>query len=383
MHISERELDLPESVIAQLIEIAGKRRDIISLSYGEPDFNAPKPITVYARKIVHKATHYAPPSGLPEFKRAIARKLRSENKIKCSEDNIIVTCGSQEALLLGLLCTLDVSEQVIISNPTFLGYKPTAQLLDIFPVYVDTYEDNNWNIDPDLIKKAIDTKKTKAIIINSPGNPTGNVLSRKTLEEIADIAVEHDLWIFSDEAYEKIVYDAKHVSIASLNGMEKYTITLQTFSKSYAMPGFRIGYAAVPKDLVEVMAKTHIYTTISAPMISQMVGVKALSLPKKYVNKMVNSYRSRRDYMIKRLNEIGLSATKPDGAFYIFVSVKDYAKNSVEFSRALLKKERVAVIPGSEFGSNGNGYIRLSYATDIKLIENGMDRIEKFLHQKK
>ena len=379
VHISERELQLPDAIIGKLQEIAAEHKEIISLGIGEPDFITPKPILSYVNKIINKSTHYSSPQGVKELREAIARKLKKDNKINADPDGVIVTCGSQEALFIAILSSLDPSEQVIVQNPGYLGYIPAIELADATPIHIKLEEEDNFEINPDRIKEAVDKKKTKAIILNTPANPTGNVLSKKTLEKIADIAVENDLYIFSDEAYEKLVYDKKHISIGSLNGMEKYIVTFQTFSKSYAMCGFRLGYAHGPKELIKAMSKSSHYVTLCAPTISQLLGVKALSLPNKYIQSMVNEYNRRRKFIVKRLNEIGLKTNMPNGAFYTFSNIKHITNNSMKFSQDLLKKAKVAVVPGSEFVKYGEGYIRCSYAADIKLIGKAMDRIEKFV----
>lgn len=378
-HVSEREAELPPAMIGQLLEIAVEKKGIISLGPGEPDFPAPKPIVDYTKKIAGKCNHYSPPGGRHELKEAIAKKLKKENKIRCTEDNIIVTTGSQEALMLGIAASLDVSEQVIIPSPSFLGYLPTAEIFTTQPVTVPLSESNGWEIDPDEIRKVADKKRTGALIINTPANPTGNVLSRKTIEEIADVAVEFDFYVFSDEAYEKIIYDKKHVSIGSLNGMQDYAVTLQTFSKSYAMCGYRLGYACGPAEIIAAMAKMQPYSTISAPTISQLLGIRALKMGGRYTNQMVKEYRRRRDLIVKRLNETGLHTKKPDGAFYAFANIKKFDRSSTRFAKQLITKAKVAVMPGVEFGRFGEGYVRCSYATDYGLIEKAMDRVEKFL----
>ena len=378
MHkISERSNQLPDAVIGKLIEISAKDKNVLSLGPGEPDFPAPKPIIDYTKRIADKVNHYSPPGGRIDLKNSIVKKLKKENKIKCSPENVMVTSGSQEAILLSIAATLDVSEQIIIPNPSFLAYLPTVEMFNAFAKFLELKEQENFEINPDRIKKLIDKKKTNAILINTPSNPTGTVIKKKTLEELCDIAIENDIYIFSDEAYEKIIYNAKHISVGSLNGMEKYVLTFQTFSKTYAMCGYRLGYVCGPKDLIEIMTKTHVYSTICAPTISQMLGVKALSLPKKYIDNMVNEYKRRRDLLVKRLNEIGLHTIKPKGAFYTFSKIPE--KNSLNFSKKLLKKEKVAVVPGSEFGSFGQGFIRCSYATDYKIIEKAVDKIENFV----
>jgi len=378
--ISDRELELPDAVIGKLLKLAVEDKSIISLGPGEPDFIAPKPIRDYTKKIVDKATHYGAPQGNIELREAICKKLRKENKIKANPENVIVTCGSQEAVFISLLTSLDVADQVIIPNPSYLVYTPAVELVNGVPVFLELKEEENWEINPDRLRKLISKKKTHGIIINTPSNPLGSVLSKNILEEIADIAVENDLYVFADEAYEKLIYDKKHVSIGSLNGMEDYVITFQTFSKSYAMCGYRLGYAVGPEKLITAMNKVSHYVTLSAPTISQLVGVKALSISNKYIEVMRREYDRRRKFIVKRLNEIGLETREPYGAFYTFSNIKNLTKKkSYDFAKDLLKKSKVAVVPGTEFGKFGEGYIRCSYATDINKIKIAMDRIEKFV----
>ena len=245
-HLSERELDLPHLEFPKIFARVVNDKSIISLGPGEPDFKAPKPLLDYAKKILSKSTHYSEPQGMFQLREALCRKLKKENKINTNPENIVLTCGSQEALFSALLTTIDPTEQVLIPSPGYLGYLPAIELVNGNPIYYPLEEKDKFEINPDNIKSLIDKKKTKAIIINSPSNPTGNVLSKKVLEELAGIAVENDLYIFSDEAYQHLIYEDKHISIASLNGMKNYVITFQTFSKSYAMCGFRLGYAVGP-----------------------------------------------------------------------------------------------------------------------------------------
>lgn len=379
VHISERETGLPEAVIGKLLKIAAEDKSVLSLGPGEPDFPAPQPIVDFTRSAAAVCNHYSPPGGRHELKEALVRKLKKENKIDATPANIMVTCGSQEALLLATACTLDVSEQIIIPNPSFLGYLPTFELFNAFPVALELREDEGWEINPDRLKQLIDRKKTKAIMINTPSNPTGNVLSRKVLEEIADLAVEYDLYIFSDEAYEKLVYGKKNYSIGSFNGMGHYVATFQTFSKSFAMCGYRVGYAVGPRNLIEAMTKTHIYTTLCAPTISQMVATRALGIDKKYIERMVNEYDRRRKFLVKRLQDMGLATVMPHGAFYTFSNITGIHDNSFELAYDLLKHAKVAVVPGREFGRHGEGYIRCSYATEYATIVKAMDALEKYI----
>ena len=346
--ISNRELELPDAVIGKLLKLAVEDKSIISLGPGEPDFITPKPIRDYTKKIIDKATHYGAPQGNIELREAICKKLKKDNKIKANPENVIVTCGSQEAIFVALLTSLDVAEQVIIPNPSYLVYTPAVELVNGVPVFLELKENENWEINPDRLKKLVNKKKTHGIIINTPSNPLGSVLSKKILEEIADIAVENDLWIFADEAYEKLIYDKKHISIGSLNGMEEYVVTFHTFSKSYAMCGYRLGYAIGPEKLINAMTKVSHYVTLSAPTISQLVGVKALSIANKYIEDMRKEYDRRRKFIVKRLNGIGLQTKMPYGAFYTFSNIKHLSKNSYRFAQELLNKSKVAVVPGAE-----------------------------------
>jgi len=349
------------------------------LGAGEPDFDLPKPLVAETKKQANSINHYAPPGGLTQLKEAICKKIKKDNKIRANPDNVVVTCGSQEALLIASAVTLDVSEQILLPNPGFMGFLPTVELFNAGVRYYKVNEDTSFEPDPDEMKKQI-TKKTRVILLNSPANPTGNVIRKKILEEIADLAVEHDLAVFSDEAYEKIIYNnTKHVSIGSLNGMKDYTFTFQSFSKSFAMCGFRLGYVVAPEKFANAIKDTHIYTTISAPTLSQKVGIKALSLPQKYTNVMVKEYAKRRKVIVGRLNDMGLSTPNPKGAFYTFSNIGK--RNSKKFAFDLLKKHKVAVVPGIDFGSNGEGFIRCSFATKLPIIETAMDRLEKFVQR--
>ncbi len=380
VHLSEREEQLPDQVIEKLIEIMVEHPSVLSLGPGEPDFALPKPLIAEVKRLSNQVNHYSPAGGLHELKEAICRKVRRDNKIKANPANVAVTCGSQEALLLAAACTLDVSEQILLPNPGFMGFLPSFELFNAGIRFYNLKEENAFEPDPDEMARKIDKKKTRVILLNSPANPTGNVISKKILEEIADIAVDNDLAIFSDEAYEKILYDgAKHVSIGSLNGMGDRVFTFQSFSKTFAMCGFRLGYVIAPEKAASAIKKTHVYTSICAPTISQKLGLKALSLPAKYTNDMVKEYDRRRKVIVRRLNEMGLSTPNPKGAFYTFSNIKHISKNSKKFAFDLLKKQKVAVVPGSDFGTEGEGYIRCSFATKLPIIEKALDRIEKFV----
>ncbi|MBN2043222.1 MAG: pyridoxal phosphate-dependent aminotransferase [Candidatus Aenigmarchaeota archaeon] len=378
--ISERETELPVSTIGELIKLAEEGKGIISLGPGEPDFDSPKNIISEAcKKLKSGFTHYSPPGGRADLREEISKKLRRENKIDVSPDHVVVTCGSTECILLSLVCMIDPGEGVLIPDPGFLAYKPTVEILNGMPLSVPHHERDGFQFNVEEAKRVIVPEKTNVIIINTPSNPTGVVFGKKILEEIADFAIENDLIIISDEAYEKFVYDdERHVSIGSLNGMSERVITLQSFSKTYAMPGFRIGYAAGPENLINAMERVHIYSSICAPTLSQIAAIEALRGPQGSINKMASEYDRRRKMMIRRLNDIpGFSCVNPKGAFYAFPNIKKFKMDSLKFSRWLLKEAMVAVVPGTEFGKMGEGYVRCSYATGYGKIETALDRIEK------
>ena len=385
VHISEREQELPELEIGKLLEIAVEHKEIISLGPGEPDFPAPKEIIAYTKKIADKVNHYSPPGGRKELKEAIIKKLKKDNNIIAKPENIVVTCGSQDALMMAGACCLDAGEEIILPNPGYMAFLSTFELFNAAPGFVELKEEDGYTMNPEEIERQIVPRKTQAILINSPANPTGNVLSRKILEEIADIAVEHDLWIFSDEAYEKIVYDdAKHISIGSLNGMDEYTMTFQSLSKTAAMCGYRVGYVVAPEQMAHALKEVHVLTTICSPTISQMLATKALSLGDKYVKQMVKEYDRRRKLIIPRLNEMGISTPWPKGAFYAFGNITSFERSSKTFCLNMLKKAKVAAVPGIDFGRFGEGHVRFSFATKYDRIEKALDRMEKFMkHYKK
>jgi len=382
--ISERCLHLPSSNFDKIMKMAIENKNVISLGPGEPDFVTPEHIKEAAIIAIDKGyTHYSPIGGRAETKEAIAKKLKKDNGIDASPEEIVVTCGSQEALYLATLSLVDPGEKIIVPDPGFLAYIPMVETVSATPVSLPLREENGFEFDPGELERLID-QRTKVIIINSPSNPTGGILKKKTLEKLADIAIQHDLVIFSDEAYEKLVYDGKkHISMASLNGMNDRVLTFQSFSKTYAMAGFRIGYVAGPIDLIKAMTRLHIYTTVSAPTVSQIAAVEALNGSQKCVEEMRKEYDRRRKLITKRLEEMPkISSLKPEGAFYAFPNISKLGMSSVEASNFFLKKAKVLVVPGSEFGRWGKGYIRMSYATAYEKIEEAMDRIESAVRKK-
>jgi len=369
--------------IEESLRILEQYPEIISLGAGEPDFPAPPNVIKSAEKFLERGyTHYSSLQGRHELREELVKKLKKDNKINVNSEQIIITCGSKEAILLSILALVNPKEEVIVPDPGYIAYRPIVELINSIAKSLPLRESDNFEVHPEILKKSI-TRKTKLIIINTPSNPTGTVLSKKGLEEIADIAVEKNLMIMSDEAYEKLIYDnSKHVSIGSFNGMQDRVITIQSFSKTYAMCGFRVGYAVGNEDLIREMKEFKICTTLAAPTFAQLAAVEALKNSSNYVKMMVKEYDRRRKIMVKRLNEIPkINCLTPKGAFYAFPNIKNSKMSSNKFTNLLLKKGKVAAVPGSEFGKYGEGYIRLSYATAYEKILKALDRIENTLRK--
>jgi aminotransferase len=372
--------EIEESGIRRLFEIASKEKDIISLGIGEPDFDTPNHIKEYAIEALNKGyTHYTPNIGLKILRDAISEKLKKENNINADPDsNIMITIGGNQAFFLILSTFINPGDEVIIPSPYFVTHAAATKLVGGKVVEVKTSIENEFKIIPDDIKKLI-TKKTKCIIINTPNNPTGSVYGRKEIEEIFDIANEYKIRIISDEVYEKLIYDGEHISIASLDKNLDFVISVFSFSKSYAMTGWRIGYVVADSNTISKMVKFQMYLAACANSFAQYAATMALkdSRSNQYIEYMRNEYKKRRDYVLKRLNEInGFISYKPKGAFYIFPKI--FIDDNI-FSERILKEAKVAVVPGSAFGTYGKNHIRISYATSIENLEKAFDRIEKFM----
>jgi len=370
-------------MIRRLFDLASGVKDIISLGIGEPDFDTPENIKEYAKEALDKGyTHYGPNIGLPILREAIAEKLKRDNNIYADpEKNIIITVGANIGFLMSLSSFLKPGEEVLIPSPAFVSYAPATILAGGVPVEVPTYEENEFKVNVDDLKKYV-TEKTRAIFINTPNNPTGTVLTRKDLEEIADFAVEHDLIIIADEVYEYIVYDGfKHFSIASLNGLFDRVITINGFSKTFAMTGWRLGYIVAHEKFIDKMVKLQMYTVTCPVTFIQYAAAKALRDKRSWeaVEKMRREYNRRRLLVWKRLNEMELRVFKPRGAFYIFPNIKKTGLTSQEFTEKLIRDAKVVVVPGNAFGKAGEGYIRISYATSYENLVEAMNRIEDFL----
>lgn len=386
MKLAERCTQLPDSDFVRIMRMAVENPGIISLGPGEPDFSAPAFIRTATKKALDaEKTHYSSMAGRAELREAIAKKWRKEKRGRIDPDkNVVVTCGSTEAIFMALTCVLDPGEQVVVPDPTFLIYEPIPALLNGYPVSVPLDHSTGFQLTSEEVRRAIkDPKQTRAMILCTPGNPTGTVLSKKCLEEMADVAVEHDLLVLVDEAYEKFVYGTKFAAMGKLNGMEDYVLTLHSFSKTYAMPGYRVGYAVGPEKIVSAMTKLHVLTSLCAPTMSQIAATAALNGPQGCVERMRKSYDKRRRLVYNRLKNIsGFDLVEPRGAFYAFPRISFKKANgkpfsSIEFVEWLIKNAGVLTVPGPEFGRCGEGFVRISYATDYNKIREAFDCIEE------
>jgi len=348
---------------------------VISFSMGEPDFSTPEHIREAAKKALDDGwTYYTPSEGIWELRMAIAEKCAKENDIPCSYRDIIVT-PAKHGIFSSIFSTVQKGSEVIVPDPLWVSYLPQIDLAEAKTVFVPLKPENDFRMLPEDINEKINDY-TKMIILNSPCNPTGGVLTIDDLKGIADLAIDHDLIVLSDEIYEKIIYGEKHYSIASLPDMFERTITINGFSKAYAMTGWRLGWVVAPPPIFNGIAKIQQHTISCATSFAQVGALEALKGPTEPLEKMVKTFRQRRDYTVKRLNDIeGIHCIKPKGAFYAFFSF-DYDMTSMELAIHLLKKAHVAMTPGSAFGPSGEGFIRMSYANSLENIEEGLYQVE-------
>ncbi|ADP76830.1 aminotransferase class I and II [Methanothermus fervidus DSM 2088] len=357
------------SEVRKMFDLAEKKQDIINLGIGEPDFGIPPHVKDAIKDALDEDfTHYTPNLGIYELREAIARKLKKENKINTDAESIMVTAGASEALYILINIFVDNGDEVLVPDPGFLSYDACVKLAGGKTVSIPLKSEENFRVNPDVVENLI-TDNTKLIILNSPSNPTGNVMDKDDVKAIAEIAEDNEIFIISDEVYEKIIYEKKHYS------PRKYTenaFIVNSFSKTYAMTGLRVGYFVASPEIINKALKIHQYNVACAPSISQIAALSALKGPQKYVVEMVDKFRKRRDFIVERLNEIGINCKKPEGAFYVFPYVGDelnFTKNALDAG--------VAVVPGRTFGKYGAGHVRISYATSLKNIEEAMNRIEK------
>jgi aminotransferase len=379
--LSKRVAGLKPSGIRKFFDIAATMKDVISLGIGEPDFTTPRPILdAGVRSLQAGETHYTSNSGKMEVRQAVADNLKKLYGVSYDPANeIILTVGVSEALYLTFTAILNPGDEVIIPTPCFVSYQAEVILAGGVPVEIPSCMEDNFQLDPDEVRKAI-TPRTKAIFVGYPSNPTGAVATRETLNRVAQIAVEHNLLIVSDEIYDRLVYDFQHVCVPSLGEeVKKRTVLLGGLSKAYAMTGWRIGYACGPADIIKGLVRIHQYTIMSAPTTAQDAALEALTHGEKYVQEMVAEYDRRRRLIVGGLNKLGLTTFEPRGAFYAFPQIKASGMDDEAFAEALLKEEHVAVVPGNAFGVGGEGFVRCSYATAYEKIDEALHRMEKFM----
>ena len=384
MKISRRIEKVKESptlaITAKAKEMKLKGEDVVSFGAGEPDFDTPSHIKASAIKAIEGGfTKYTASSGIPELKKAICEKFLNDNGLSYEPSQVVVSCGAKHSLYNIFQAICDEGDEVIIPSPYWVSYTEMVKLAGGTPVILDTEQGDEFKVKPGALKKAI-TKKTAAFVLNSPSNPTGCVYNKADLEGIADILINNKITVISDEIYEKLIYDGeKHVSFASL-GKEAYglTFTVNGMSKSYSMTGWRIGYLAAPtKELAAAVGRLQDHSTSNPVSFAQKAAFQALKGDQKCVAEMVAEFKKRRDYMVDRINHMkGISCVKPKGAFYVFCDISKTGKNSIQIANALLGEAKVAVIPGAPFGSPHS--IRLSFATGMEAIKNGMNRMEEY-----
>jgi len=372
--------DIPRSGIRDFFDVVSTMKDVISLGIGEPDFDTPWHIresTVYS--LEKGETHYTSNLGLLELRKSLARYVGE--KFKVSYDpvtEILVTVGVSEALDIALRALINPGDEVLYHEPCYVSYRPVVIFAHGTPVAVETDPGQDFRLTRDLLE-AKATARTKVLMLNFPNNPTGAILPRKDVEEIAAFARERDLIVVTDEIYAELTYDGEHTSIASLPGMKERTIFLHGFSKAWAMTGFRLGYACAPPELTEAMMKIHQYTMLCASTMGQKAAIEALTSPDSDIAEMASEYRRRRNFVSQRFQEMGLPCSPPRGAFYAFPRIAGLGLNSRDFALRLLDEEKVAVVPGSAFGACGEGFVRCAYSTSMDNLKEAMVRIERFL----
>lgn len=382
--LAERTVGIKPSGIRKFFDLVTEMNDpeVISLGVGEPDFDTPWHIReegIYS--LERGRTFYTSNSGLKDLRNEISAYLKRRCQVEYDpEKEIMVTVGGSEAIDIGLRAVLNPGEEVIIPQPSYVSYEPCTILAGGTPVIINLQEKNEFRLTKEELLAAI-TPKTKVLILPFPNNPTGSVMRREDLEAIAEVCIEKDILVMSDEIYSELTYGAEHVTIASLPGMRERTILINGFSKAYAMTGWRLGYACAPKIILEQMLKIHQFAIMCAPTTSQYAAVEALRNGDKDVKRMKESYNQRRRFLVHTFRKMGLKCFEPFGAFYVFPSIKELGMTSDEFAMELLKREKVAVVPGTAFGSCGEGFLRISYAYSLEELKHATDRLARFVEE--
>lgn len=374
---------IPDAIITKYLEL-GSNPDVISLGIGEPDFSTPYHIREAAIEALSLGkTFYTPAKGLLGLRKEIASTMSRKYKLNYDPTSeILVTIGASEAIEVALITLLNVGDEVIVVSPSYLSYEPIVKMCGGTVVNVETKEEDGFKLTKEaLLEKLSD--KTRLVLLNYPNNPTGAIMSKSEIAEIASVLKNRDLHVISDEIYSELSYTKTHYSIASCEGMFEKTLVINGFSKTYAMTGWRLGYVCASKEVIDILSKYHQYAILCAPTISQFAGIEALKNGDDSIVYMRDEYDMRRRYVVERLNSMGLSTSNPMGAFYVFINIQSTQLSSTEFCDLLLDKKKVVLIPGHAFGKSGEGFVRLSYSYSIQHIKEGLDRIESLINELK
>lgn len=377
--LSKTVMELEPSGIRRFFDVASTMENVISLGVGEPDFDTPWHIREEGIYSLEKGrTYYTSNAGLLPLREEISRYLNTRFHLPYTAEEILVTVGGSEAIDVAFRTMLDPGDEVIIPEPCFVSYVPCVKMAGGVPVQIALEEKDSFKLTGKKLREAI-TDKTKMVVLPFPNNPTGAVMTAEELQVVSDVIKEHDLFVLSDEIYSELSYQGRHVSIASIPGMAERTVVINGFSKSFAMTGWRLGYAAAPLEIIKQMTKIHQYIIMSSPTTSQYAAIEALQNGLEDVERMRESYNQRRRFLVRELNEMGIPCFEPYGAFYVFPNISSFGMSSEEFATRLLKEQKVAVVPGDAFGKCGEGFLRISYAYSIENLKRALEKIQKFI----
>lgn len=378
--LSDKVVTIKPSGIRKFFDIVSEMEDAISLGVGEPDFDTPWHIRDEGIYSLEKGrTFYTSNSGLKDLKIEICNYLERRIGVKYHyQDEVLVTVGGSEAIDIALRAMINPGEEVLIPQPSYVSYEPCAVLTDAVPVIINLKAENEFRLTAQELRDAI-TDKTKVLILPFPNNPTGAIMERKDLEEIAEVIIENDIFVISDEIYSELTYKGDHVSITCIPGMQERTVLINGFSKAYAMTGWRLGYACGPKEIIAQMTKIHQFAIMCAPTTSQYAAVEALKNGDEDVKQMREAYNQRRRYLMHAFKEMGLECFEPYGAFYVFPCIKEFDMTSEEFATRFLEEEKVAVVPGTAFGDSGEGFLRISYAYSLENLKLAIGKLNHFI----
>ena len=380
--LSNKITGIKPSGIRKFFDLVNEMKDVISLGVGEPDFDTPWHIRDEGIYSLEKGkTFYTSNSGLKELKQEISNYIKRTQNVEYNPDcEVLVTVGGSEAIDLAFRAMINEGDEVLIPQASYVSYEPCAILANAKPVIIELKAENNFKLTADEIIEKI-TDKTKILVLPYPNNPTGAILTKEDLEKIVKVVIKNDLYVLSDEIYSELTYSGKHFSIVSIDGMKERTILINGFSKAYAMTGWRLGYACGPENIIKQMTKIHQFAIMCAPTTSQYAAIEALKNGDADVQMMRQSYNQRRRFLLNAFKEMGLECFEPFGAFYVFPCIKEFGMTSEEFATRFLTEEKVATVPGTAFGENGEGFLRISYAYSIETLKIAMERLKNFVEK--